>query len=63
MYAESKLNYLGCVFINTDMEEHPWYFWVDKLVHEAAHQMLLSIMIEEEVVLRVRMHSYGRNGA
>ena len=63
MYLVSKLNYLGCVFINADMDEHPWYFWVEKLVHEATHQVLLSIMLEEEVVLRVRVHSYGRNGA
>ncbi|MEG9883333.1 MAG: HEXXH motif-containing putative peptide modification protein [Hyphomicrobiales bacterium] len=58
MYSGSKLNYLVCVFINAAMAEHPLYFWTDKLVHEAAHQMLLAIMLEEEVVLNPDRERY-----
>lgn len=58
IYAGSKLDYLGFVFINADMEEHPWYFLVDKLVHEVTHQVLISIMLEEEVVLNPDRERY-----
>ena len=58
MHSGSRLDYLGCVFLNADMEERSWYFWADKIVHEAAHQLLFSIMLEEEVVLNADHERY-----
>lgn len=58
MYAGIKIKYLVFLFMNADMKDHTWYFLADKLVHEANHQFLISIMLEEEVVLNPDRERY-----
>lgn len=50
-YSGSDFNKLGTVFINEETCKKDLYFLVDKIIHESAHQVLLSIMIFDEIVL------------
>lgn len=51
IYSGSDFNKLGTVFINKETCNKDLYFLVDKIIHEAAHQVLLSIMITDKIVL------------
>jgi len=51
VYSGSDFNKLGTVFINYEILKKENYFIVDKIIHESAHQILLSIMTVDEVVL------------
>lgn len=51
VYSGSDFNKLGTVFINKEACVKDLYFLVDKIIHESAHQVLLSIMTVDEIVL------------
>lgn len=51
MYSGSDFNKLGTVFLNKDIFLKDLYFSIDKIIHESAHQILLSIMITDEIVM------------
>nr|BET98710.1 hypothetical protein TCT1_36310 [Xenorhabdus sp. TCT-1] len=52
VYSGSDFNKLGTVFINEEIcKSDNIYFLVDKIIHESAHQVLLSIMTLDEIVL------------
>lgn len=51
IYSGSDFDKLGCIFINTCINEKGLLFLLDKIIHESAHQILLSIMINDEIVL------------
>lgn len=51
VYSGSDFNKLGTVFINYEIFKKGNYFVVDKIIHESAHQILLSIMTVDEIVL------------
>lgn len=52
VYSGSDFDKLGCIFFNeyifSDKDD---LFILDKIIHESAHQVLLSVMIHDEVVL------------
>lgn len=65
VYSGSDFNKLGTVFINEETCNKDLYFLVDKIIHESAHQILLSIMTIDEIVLNKddeRFPSPLRNG-
>ncbi|GAB7215385.1 aKG-HExxH-type peptide beta-hydroxylase [Dickeya oryzae] len=51
VYSGSDFNKLGTVFVNEGTCNKDLYFLVDKIIHESAHQVLLSIMTSDEIVL------------
>lgn len=52
VYSGSDFDKLGCIFFNEDIfVDKDDLFILDKIIHESAHQILLSVMIHDEVVL------------
>ncbi|MCL1623071.1 HEXXH motif-containing putative peptide modification protein [Moraxella sp. Tifton1] len=52
VYSGSDFDKLGCIFFNEDIfVDKDDLFILDKIVHESAHQILLSVMIHDEVML------------
>lgn len=52
VYSGSDFDKLGCIFFNEDIYvDKDDLFILDKIIHESAHQILLSVMIHDEVVL------------
>lgn len=52
IYSGSDFDKLGCIFFNEDIFlDKDDLFILDKIIHESAHQILLSVMIHDEVVL------------
>ncbi|VVD74506.1 hypothetical protein PIN31009_00794 [Pandoraea iniqua] len=51
LYAGSDFHRLGCLYVNAVATSKPAWFWLDKLVRESAHQVMLSLMIHDEFVL------------
>ncbi|MCR9586728.1 aKG-HExxH-type peptide beta-hydroxylase [Vibrio alginolyticus] len=58
VYSGSDFHKLGTVFINEETCDEEKYFIVDKIIHESAHQVLLSIMIQDEIVLNPDSERY-----
>ncbi|PHM74247.1 carboxymuconolactone decarboxylase family protein [Xenorhabdus kozodoii] len=58
VYSGSDFNKLGTVFINEKTCNSDLYFLVDKIIHESAHQILLSIMIHDEIILNDDSEKY-----
>ncbi|AZQ93195.1 HEXXH motif domain-containing protein [Moraxella catarrhalis] len=52
VYSGSDFDKLGCIFFNEEIfVDKDDLFILDKIIHESAHQILLSVMIHDEVVL------------
>lgn len=52
VYSGSDFDKLGCIFFNEEIfVDKDDLFVLDKIIHESAHQILLSVMIHDEVVL------------
>ncbi|RKL76270.1 aKG-HExxH-type peptide beta-hydroxylase [Moraxella catarrhalis] len=52
VYSGSDFDKLGCIFFNEEIfVDKDDSFILDKIIHESAHQILLSVMIHDEVVL------------
>lgn len=51
VHSGSDFNKLGTIFINEETCNGDLYFLIDKIIHESAHQILLSIMTIDEVIL------------
>ncbi|MPW54925.1 aKG-HExxH-type peptide beta-hydroxylase [Moraxella catarrhalis] len=52
VYSGSDFDKLGCIFFNEEIfVDKDDLFILDKIIHESTHQILLSVMIHDEVVL------------
>ena len=52
VYSGSDFDKLGCIFFNEEIfVDQDDLFILDKIIHESTHQILLSVMIHDEVVL------------
>lgn len=52
VYSGSDFDKLDCIFFNEEIfVDKDDLFILDKIIHESAHQILLSVMIHDEVVL------------
>ncbi|EGE14032.1 hypothetical protein E9M_02543 [Moraxella catarrhalis 46P47B1] len=52
VYSGSDFDKLGCIFFNEEIfVDKDDLFILDKIIHESTHQILLSVIIHDEVVL------------
>ena len=58
VFSGSSFYKLGTVLINEEIFKQDDLFIVDKIIHESAHQILLSIMIQDEIILNPDSERY-----